>query len=88
MVGSGEKLGTDPRITQPGWGLCRELFFSGAVDLFKSVGDCAKGCQVRGLPVGSVRRVYMAWRWKRMCHVDRVFPCRVYIDSNCRDSRI
>jgi hypothetical protein len=26
--------------------------------------------------------------WKRMCHVYRVFPCRVYIDSNHRDSRI
>jgi hypothetical protein len=44
MVGSGEKLGTDPRITQSGWELCREPFFSGAVDLFKSVDDCAKGC--------------------------------------------
>jgi hypothetical protein len=41
----GEKLGTDPLI---GWlsccGLCREPFFSGAVDLFKSVDDCMKGC--------------------------------------------
>jgi hypothetical protein len=41
----GEKLGTDPRI---GWssccGLCREPFFSGAVDLFKSVDDCMKDC--------------------------------------------
>jgi hypothetical protein len=37
-------MGTDPRITQPGWGLCRELFFSGVVDLFKSIDDCAKGC--------------------------------------------
>jgi hypothetical protein len=42
MVGSGEKLGKDSWITQPGWGLCREPFFSGAVGLFKSVDDCAK----------------------------------------------
>jgi hypothetical protein len=26
MVGLEEKLGTDPRITQTGWGLCRELW--------------------------------------------------------------
>jgi hypothetical protein len=25
---------------------------------------------------------------KRTCHVDRVFPCRVYINSNRPDSRI
>jgi hypothetical protein len=41
----GEKLGTDPRIK---WlsscGLCREPFFSGAVDLYKYVDDFAKGC--------------------------------------------
>jgi hypothetical protein len=44
MVGFRGKLGTDPRITQPGWGLHREPFFLRAVDLFKSVDDCAKGC--------------------------------------------
>jgi hypothetical protein len=44
MVGSGEKLGTDPWITQPGRGLCREPFFSGAADLFKSVDNYVKGC--------------------------------------------
>jgi hypothetical protein len=75
MVGLREKLDTDPRITQPGWGLCLEPFFSGVVDLFKSVGECAKGCHVD-------------WRGKRMCHVDQVFPYRVYIDSNRRDSQI
>jgi hypothetical protein len=41
----GEKLGMDPRI---GWlsccELCREPFFSGAMDLFKSVVDGMKGC--------------------------------------------
>jgi hypothetical protein len=44
MVGSGEKLGMDTRITQLGWGLCREPFFLGAVNLFKSIDDYAKGC--------------------------------------------
>jgi hypothetical protein len=88
MVGSGEKLGTDPWITQLVWGLCQEPFFSGAVDLFKYVGDCAKGCHVHELPTGSIREKYVDCRRKRTCHVDRVFPCRVYIDLNYRDSRI
>jgi hypothetical protein len=40
----GEKLGMDPRIGWPSCcGLCWEPFFSGAVDLFKSVDDCMKG---------------------------------------------
>jgi hypothetical protein len=34
----------DPWITQPGWELCREPFFSEAVDLFKSIDNYAKGC--------------------------------------------
>jgi hypothetical protein len=41
----GEKLGTDSWIGWPScFGLCREPFFSGAVDLFKSVDDCMKDC--------------------------------------------
>jgi hypothetical protein len=60
----------------------------GAVDLFKSVDDCVKGCHVRGLPVGSVHRAYVDWRGKHTYRVGRVFPYRVYIDSNHRDFRI
>jgi hypothetical protein len=45
MVGSGEKLGTDPRIDRLAcWGLYREPFFSGAVALLNSVDDSVKGC--------------------------------------------
>jgi hypothetical protein len=88
MVGSGEKLDTDPWITQSGWGLCRKPFFLGAVDLFKYVGDCAKGCHVRRLSTGSVHGAYGDWRGKRTCHVDYVFPCKMYIDLNRCDSRI
>jgi hypothetical protein len=85
----GEKLGTDPWISQLACcGLCRELFFSGAVDLFKSVDDCAKGCHVWKPPAGSIRWAYMVWHEKDTCYVGQVFPCRVYIDSNHRDSRI
>jgi hypothetical protein len=47
-----------------------------------------EGCHVRGPPTRSVRRTYVDWCGKHMCHVSRVFPYRVYIDSNHRDSRI
>jgi hypothetical protein len=89
MAGMGEKLGTDPRIGQPACcGLCQEPFFSGAVALSIAVDDFAKGCHIQGLPARSIRRAYMDWRGNRMCRVGWVVPCRVYIDSNHRDSRI
>jgi hypothetical protein len=45
MAVLGEKLCTDPWICQSTcYGLYREPFFSGAVDLFKSVDDYVKGC--------------------------------------------
>jgi hypothetical protein len=41
----GKKLGTGPRIRRSSsCGLCRGLFFSRAVDLFKSVNDFTNGC--------------------------------------------
>jgi hypothetical protein len=89
LVGLGEKLGTDPWIGQLACcGLCWEPCFSGAVGSIQIYWWLMKGCHIRGLPVGSVRRVYADWHGKRTCHVDRVFPCRMYIDSNHRDSRI
>jgi hypothetical protein len=89
FVGSREKLGTDSRIDQPTCcELCWEPLFTGAVTLLNSVSDYVKGCHVRGVPVGSVRGAYVYGRGKRTCHVDWVFPCRVYIDSNRYDSRI
>jgi hypothetical protein len=33
---------------------------------------------------GTIRESSVESVWR----VDRVFPCRVYIDSNCRDSQI
>jgi hypothetical protein len=47
-----------------------------------------EGWHIRGPPAGSVRWAYVDCGGKRTCHVGRVFPCRVYIDSNRRDSRI
>jgi hypothetical protein len=47
LAAVGEKLGTDLWIGWPSCcGLCREPFLSGAVDLFKSVDDCIKGCYI------------------------------------------
>jgi hypothetical protein len=48
LVGSGEKLGMDPRIGQLACcELCREPFFSGAVALLNSVDDYIKCCYMR-----------------------------------------
>jgi hypothetical protein len=89
LVGSGEKLGMDPQIGQTACcELCREPFSSGAVGFVQICRRLVKGCQVRGPPVGSVRWAYIDWHGKHTCCVGRVFPCRVYIDSNHRDSRI
>jgi hypothetical protein len=89
LAGLGEKLGTDPWIGQPACcGLCQEPFFSGPVGSVQIYRHLVKGCHVQGPPAGSVRRTYVDWHGKHTCHVGRVFPCRVYIDSNCRDSQI
>jgi hypothetical protein len=79
----------DPWI---GWpvccGLCREPFFLCAVGSVQIYRCFTKGCHIWGPPAGSVRRMYVDWRGKRTCRVGWVFPCRVYIDLNRRDSRI
>jgi hypothetical protein len=84
-----EKLGTNPWIGLPVCcKLCREPFFSGAMGSVQIYRRLMKGCHIRGLPTGSVRRVYVDWRGKHTCHVDQVFPYRMYIDLNHRDSQI
>jgi hypothetical protein len=89
LAGSGEKLGTDPRIGQLGCcGLRRECFFSGVVGSIQICRRLVKGCHVWGTPAGSICQAYVDWRGKRTCRVGRVFPCRVYIDSNHRNSQI
>jgi hypothetical protein len=89
LVGLGEKLGMDPCIGQSAcYGLCQKPFFSGAVGSIQICRWLVRGCHIWGLPTGSVRRVYVDWHEKRMCHIDRVFPYRVYIDLNHRDAWI
>jgi hypothetical protein len=89
MADLGEKLGTDPRIGQPAcYELCREPLFLGAVPLSIIVDDFTKDCHVRELPAGSIHQVYVDWHGKHTYRIGQVFPCRVYIDSNHRDSWI
>jgi hypothetical protein len=65
LVVMGEKLGMDPWIGQPTCcGLCREPFFSGAVDLFKSVDNCAKDCYMWTTWDTYGREPYVDQAWK------------------------
>jgi hypothetical protein len=84
----GDKLRRVPRTTQPGWEVESGALFIGSSTSVQPCWWLTKGCHIRGPPTGSVHWVYVDWRGKRTCYVDQVFPCRVYIDSNCRDSRI
>jgi hypothetical protein len=73
LVGSGEKLGTDPWIGKSAcWGLCQEPFFSGAVTPSNSVGGSWKAATYGDHPqeayvgrtwagVGSVRVVLVGF---------------------------
>jgi hypothetical protein len=60
-----EKLGMNPWIEWPSCcRLCREPFFSGAVELFKSVDDCMKGCYMLTTWDTYGRGPYTDWAWK------------------------
>jgi hypothetical protein len=86
MTVLGEKLRRVPWTTQPSWEVEPEALFLGTSASVQPYWWLAKGCHVQRPPAGSVRRVCMDWCGKRIC--DQVFPCKVYIDSNRRDSRI
>jgi hypothetical protein len=88
LAGRGEKQGKTAELLNWAGGSVGSIGFSGADDLSNLVDDYVKCCHVRGLPTGSVCMAYVDWRGKHTCRVDRVFPCRVYIDSNRHDSRI
>jgi hypothetical protein len=69
-------------------GIVSGVLFLGSSDSVQLCRRLVESCNVRGPPARSVRWAYMDWCGKRMCRVGRVFPCRVYIDSNRRDSQI
>jgi hypothetical protein len=88
MAMLGEKLGDGPADHSAGLGVVSGDFFSGAVGSIQRCWWLAKGCHIRGPPVGSIRWAYVDWRGKRTCRVGQVFPCMVYINSNRCDSQI
>jgi hypothetical protein len=60
----GEKLGTDQWIRRSlSCGLCRNPFFSGAVDLYKSIDDFTKGCYVLTTWDTYGLEPYADWAW-------------------------
>jgi hypothetical protein len=69
------------------WIVSRALFLRSS-DSVQLCWWLVKGCRVWGLPTWSIHQAYVDCHGKRMCHVDWVFPCRVYIDSNHCDSQI
>jgi hypothetical protein len=88
MTVLGEKLRRVPWTTQPGWEVESWALFLGSSAFVQPCWWLAKGYHIQGSPTGSVCRAYVDWCGKRTCRVGRIFPCRVYIDSNHRDSRI
>jgi hypothetical protein len=88
MAVLGEKLRRVPWTTQPGREVESGALFLGSSESVQLCWVGVKGYCVRGPLAGSVRRAYVDWRGKRMCRVGWVFPYRVYIDLNHRDSRI
>jgi hypothetical protein len=62
--------------------------------LLPGVGACfdfvgvSERLYIRGLLTESIGWTCVDWSGKRTWRVGRVFPCRVYIDSNRRDFRI
>jgi hypothetical protein len=70
------------------WGLCRDPFSLGAVGSIELCWVSVKGCHKQGPPIGCVLVVYVDWHEKRTCRVYQIFPYRVYLDLNRRDSRI
>jgi hypothetical protein len=85
----GRETGYGPMDQSAGvLGIVSGALFLGSSDSVQLCRWLVEGCHVQGPPTGSVHRAYVDWYGKHTCHVDRVFPCRVYIDSNHRDSRI
>jgi hypothetical protein len=89
LVGSGEKLGTEPWIGQPACcGLCREPFFLGSSGICPNLLASHEGLlyvdHMRYVWSWTIRRLSIGSVWR----VGQVFPCMKYINSNHRDSRI
>jgi hypothetical protein len=85
----GEKLGGDPQIGQPAcWGYSRESLFLGS----NGIRPYLLVTHERLLYVDHVRyvwsRIIHGTSVESVWHAGQIFPYRVYINSNHRDSRI
>jgi hypothetical protein len=75
LVGSGEKLLTDPRIDQPACcGLCREPFFSGAMRSVQIYRRLTKCCYMWTTWDTYGPRPYMDWAWEACSVLVRFSP--------------
>jgi hypothetical protein len=86
MAVLGEKLRRVPRTTHLGWEVESGALFLRSSESVQLCWVSVKGCHVQGPPIRSVRRAYVDWCGNHTWHVGWVFPCRLYIDSNRRDS--
>jgi hypothetical protein len=88
VVVLGEKLRRVPRTTQTVSEVESGAFFLGSSESVQLCWLSVTGRHVWGPPTGNVRVTYVDWHGKCTCCVDQVFPCMVYIDLNCHNSRI
>jgi hypothetical protein len=65
MAVLGEKLRRVPWTTQSCWEVESRALFLRSSESVQLCWVSVKGCHVRGLPAGSVRRTYVDWRGKR-----------------------
>jgi hypothetical protein len=85
----GEKLDGDPQIGQPAcWRCSRESLFLRSCEIHPNLLSTREKLlyadYVRYIWSGSICGSSV----ESVCHIGQVFPCRVYIDSNHRDSQI
>jgi hypothetical protein len=88
MAMLGKKLRRVPHTTQLGWEVESGALFLGSGEFVQLCWISVKGYHVWEPSAGSICQAYVDWHGKRTYPVGRVFPCRVYTDSNHRDSQI
>jgi hypothetical protein len=81
------RYGPMDRLASVLWIVSGALFL-GSSDSVQLCRQLVEGYHVWGPLAGSIHWAYMDWGGRHMCRVGRVFPYRVYIDSNHRDSQI
>jgi hypothetical protein len=88
MVVLGEKLGDELMDHSARLGVVSGAHFLGSSRVHPMLLMACERLSCTWIARRKRTRAYVDWRGKRTCHVYRVFPCKAYIDSNRRDSRI